>query len=105
MKIKVSLGLKIRELRKKQKISQEKFSEMIDMNPRQIVRIESGESFPTAENLEKIAEALNIKPQELFFTEEFESDKFLREEIKKSVDNLNSKDLKTIYLIIKNISE
>ncbi|MBQ8459671.1 helix-turn-helix transcriptional regulator [bacterium] len=103
MKIKVSLGLKIRELRKKQGISQEKFSELIDMNPRQIVRIESGESFPTAENLEKIAEALNIKPQELFFTEEFESEKFLREEIKKSVDKLNNKDLKTIYLIIKNL--
>ena len=39
MSIKKTLGLKIKELRKKAKFSQEKFSEMVDMNPRQIVRI------------------------------------------------------------------
>ena len=44
---------------------------MVDMNPRQIVRIENGESFPTAENLERIALALRITPQELFYNEAF----------------------------------
>lgn len=103
MGIKTSLGLKIKELRKRNGISQEKFSELIDMNPRQIVRIENGESFPTAENLEKIASALNIPVQELFYNEGLFSDNFLKKEITKSLNSLNHKDLRTVYLIIKHL--
>lgn len=103
MSIKVTLGLKIRELRKKQKISQEKFSEMVDLNPRQIVRIENGESFPTAENLEKIAEALNTSVQELFYNDCFSSDDFLRNEITKSLTRLSSKELRMLYLVVSNL--
>lgn len=103
MSIKKSLGLKIKELRKKAKFSQEKFSEMVDMNPRQIVRIENGESFPTAENLERIALALNITPQELFYNEAFVSDETLKQEIKKSLNYLDTKELRIIYTLIKNL--
>ena len=101
--IKKTLGLKIKELRKKAKFSQEKFSEMVDMNPRQIVRIENGESFPTAENLERIALALNITPQELFYNEAFIPDEILKQEITKSLNTLNNKELRMIYTLIKNL--
>ncbi len=103
MSIKKTLGLKIKELRKKAKFSQEKFSEMVDMNPRQIVRIENGESFPTAENLERIALALNITPQELFYNEAFIPDETLKQEITKSLNTLNNKELRMIYTLIKNL--
>jgi|InofroStandDraft_1065614.scaffolds.fasta_scaffold00063_85 transcriptional regulator with XRE-family HTH domain len=103
MSIKKTLGLKIKELRKKAKFSQEKFSEMVDMNPRQIVRIENGESFPTAENLERIALALRITPQELFYNEAFIPDETLKQEITKSLNTLNNKELRMIYTLIKNL--
>ena len=103
MSIKKTLGLKIKELRKKAKFSQEKFSEMVDMNPRQIVRIENGESFPTAENLERIALALRITPQELFYNEAFIPDETLKLEITKSLNTLNNKELRMIYTLIKNL--
>ena len=103
MSIKKTLGLKIKELRKKAKLSQEKFSEMVDMNPRQIVRIENGESFPTAENLERIALALRITPQELFYNEAFIPDETLKQEITKSLNTLNNKELRMIYTLIKNL--
>ena len=103
MSIKVALGLKIRELRKKQKISQEKFSELVDLNPRQIVIIENGESFPTAENLEKIADALNTSVQDLFYNDCFSSDEVLKKEIIKYLDNLNSKELRMLYLVVSNL--
>lgn len=102
MNLKQSLGLKIKELRKKKGISQEKFSEMIDMNPRQVVRIENGESFPTAENLEKIACALNINPQELFHNDYIATNEVLKQQITTSLDNLSNKELRIIYLLIKN---
>lgn len=103
MSIKTALGLKIKELRKKKKISQENFSEMVEMNPRQIVRIESGESFPTAENLEKIASALEVSVQELFYNEAFNSNDFLLAEIEKELKSLGNKELRMIYLIVKNL--
>lgn len=103
MSIKKTLGLKIKELRKKAKFSQEKFSEIVDMNPRQIVRIENGESFPTAENLERIALALNITPQELFYNEAFIPDEILKQEINKSLNFLDTKELRMIYTLIKNL--
>ena len=105
MSIKKTLGLKIKELRKKAKFSQEKFSEMVDMNPRQIVRIENGESFPTAENLERIALALRITPQELFYNEAFIPDETLKQEITKSLNTLNNKELRMIYTLIKNFNK
>ncbi len=103
MSIKHSLGLKIKELRKKQKISQEKFSEMIDMHPRQIVRIENGESFPTAENLEKIISALDIPISELFCDNYFESDEYYINEIYKNLKTLSNKELRLVNLLVKNL--
>ena len=103
MQIKETLGQKIRELRKKQGISQERFSEIIDMTPRQIVRIENGESFPTAENLEKIAQTFNITPQELFYSDAMKSSEFLITEIIKHLPHLNNKELRMIYLVVKNL--
>ncbi|MDO5437800.1 MAG: helix-turn-helix transcriptional regulator [bacterium] len=103
MNIKKLLGAKIRELRKQKKYSQEYFSELIELNPRQIVRIESGESFPTAENLEKIANALDIKVQELFINDCFASDEEMKEAILKKLTLLGGEKLKALYLMAINL--
>lgn len=59
-------GQKIKSLRKEHKFTQEKLSEKIGINLRQLARIEAGESFATAETIELLCEALNIQPYELF---------------------------------------
>ena len=56
------LGERIKQLRKKANISQEKLAEMAEISPRQMVRIEAGQSFPTIDNLEKIIN-LNLSHQ------------------------------------------
>ena len=53
------LGGRIRELRKGLKMSQEQLSELIDVDPRYISRIERGNCFPSLETLENIARSLN----------------------------------------------
>lgn len=60
------LGLKIRIERQKQKISQEKLSELANLNRNFVGMIERGETNVTVKNLENIANALNIPIQELF---------------------------------------
>ena len=65
LSINEKIGIKIRLLRTKLKLSQEKLAELADMNKNSIGAIERGESKPAIDTLEKIAKALNIELKEL----------------------------------------
>ena len=103
MNIKKSLGAKIKHLRKQRKYSQEYFSELIDISPRQIVRIESGENLPTIENLEKIANVFNISVEELFINSSFDYEDILRQKICDKTENLKGDSLRALYLVASNL--
>lgn len=64
--IKEAFGGNLRKIRKSKKITIENFSEMLDITPRQLIKIESGETFLTAETLCKISVSLDISLQSLF---------------------------------------
>jgi len=100
MNIKQLLGAKIKDMRKKKNYSQEYFSELIEMNPRQIVRIENGESFPTVENLEKIAKALDTTIQELFRNESHLPVETIKEKILDKIHKLNTEQLRMLFAIV-----
>ncbi len=63
--VNIKIGIKIRLLRTKLRISQEKLAELADMNKNSIGAIERGESSPSIETLNKIAKALNVELKEL----------------------------------------
>lgn len=52
--------------RKQEGITQEKLAELIGMSTSYIGDMEARERFPSAETIDKIAEALNLRPSELF---------------------------------------
>ena len=54
MNIKKQLGVKIKRLRMKNGLTQEQLAEKIDIAPRTLSGIETGENFLTADTLEKI---------------------------------------------------
>ena len=60
---------KIKKLRKLHKLTQEKMSELIDIDVRQIARLEAGESLPSVETLIKIAKVLSVTPNDLLIFE------------------------------------
>lgn len=64
--LKEAFGLRLKELRKSNKYTQEVLAEMIDLSPRQLIRIENGENFPSAETIGKISLILNISLDHLF---------------------------------------
>ena len=64
--LKEAFGLKVREIRKVKNYTQEVFAEMIDLSPRQLIRIENGENFPSADTLGKISMTLNVHLKSLF---------------------------------------
>ncbi len=66
MNIKKLLGKRIQEVRKSKKLTQEKIAEAINIETSSLSNIENGKYYPTADNLEKIIDILEVKPSELF---------------------------------------
>lgn len=64
--LKEAFGHRLREIRKGKNYTQETLAEMIDLSPRQLIRIENGENFPSAETLGKLSLFLNIELESLF---------------------------------------
>jgi len=64
--IKTRFGKAIRRRRRELDISQEKLSELSGLHRTYISSIERGERNPSLENIEKLADALNISVSALF---------------------------------------
>ena len=64
--LKRAFGQKIKSLRKDKQITQDVFAGKIDLSPRQLIRIENGENFPSADTLAKISKALNTELKKIF---------------------------------------
>ena len=64
--IKRKFGERVKELRHEQHYSQEKFALFIDMDRTYYASVESGKRNISINNIEKIANGLNISLEELF---------------------------------------
>lgn len=64
--VKENLGNRIRELRKKLDISQEKFALLINMDRTYFSAVENGKRNISIQNIEKIAQGLEVSLEYLF---------------------------------------
>ncbi len=63
---KMSLAKKVRQLREKQGLSQEKLARLADVSNNTIINIEAGkQNNPTIDTLKKVAKALNVSVETL----------------------------------------
>ena len=100
---KEKLGQRIKYLRKKQKVTQEKLAEMINVDCGYISKLEVGQNFPSLQTLNNIAIALNLDISE-FFTN-YELDELdLKSEIQKSLTNMTKEQQTMLYNILKSIN-
>lgn len=83
MDVKKEFGEKLKRLRKNKNYTQEQLAEMIDIDPRNLSRIEVGLSFVKAETLEKILNALDITTEQLFSNDHIKSPEELLADIHK----------------------
>lgn len=60
------LGKRLREIRKRKGINQEKLAELIDVDPTTISNIENGKNYPSMINLENILNVLDVTFMEVF---------------------------------------
>lgn len=102
MSIKKELGAKIKRLRQKRGITQEKLAEMANISVRTLGGIEIGANFMTAQTLEKIVECLGVKTSELFESEHLKPTEDLIKEIHSTLHNYrnNREKIEEIYKVI-----
>lgn len=97
--IKKLLGKRIREIRISRNLTQEELSELTDIGPSSISKIESGYFHPTDENFEKIAKALQIEPYKLYMFNHKKDVSELKNEMFDMLDKSTDSEIRLIYRI------
>ncbi|MBP3925230.1 helix-turn-helix transcriptional regulator [bacterium] len=98
------IGKKIRQIRREKGFSQERLSEEIDISPRQMCMIESGNSYPSIETFVKISKILEIDINNFFNLSAKNSDE-LRTEIYDLINICSVSELHLIKDIIQAIQK
>lgn len=96
-------GKRIKELRKQNKITQEKLAELIGVEPQQICRIEKGSCFTTMETLEKFSKVFDVNIAELFKFSHLSTKENLISKINELFENADEEQIKLIYRIVTDI--
>lgn len=101
MTLKIQLGKKIQLLRKQKKMTQEKFAELIGIDPKNVSKIENGNNYPAPETIVSIAKALGVDVYELFVFENEIAYDAMKQEI---INSLNDKkNILYLYRILRGI--
>lgn len=96
------LGLKIKELRKLKRLTQEQLAEMVGLDIGYISKLEVGRNFPKIGTLEKIAQVLDVELVELFqFTRSKNTD--LKNSIIEIYNNLSKEKQYTLYRVARDM--
>lgn len=97
---KVLLGARIKELRKRTDLSQEKFAEKIGIDGKYLSRIEVGKRYPSLETLEHIADALQVEMKVLFDFKHFEEGAATSRGVQDLIQKASAEELRLINKII-----
>jgi transcriptional regulator with XRE-family HTH domain len=98
--IKKCFGSRIKEIRESKGLNQEQLAEIVNMESRHISRIETGKSFTTLENIDKIAKALNVDINTLFAFQHKKDKNILIAEIDNYLKKADEKQIELAYKLI-----
>ena len=94
------LGKRIKEIRKKNNLTQEELSEKVNIDITTLSGIESGRHFPSLVTLEKIAKILDVALTTLFDFNHFISTDEMRNFIGNNMDLFSDDDIKFVYKLL-----
>ena len=98
-------GKRLKEVRKSRHLTQERLAEIINIDTKQVCRIENGSCFTTFETLQKISTALSISLYELFNYEHKKSKDILIEEINEILNKMSENNIELVHKIVNAISQ
>jgi transcriptional regulator with XRE-family HTH domain len=100
MDIKQMIGARIKEIRTKRGITQERLSERMEINPKYLSGIERGKENPTLNTLIKLSESLEVHIGEIFSFVEAEDPHRSKSQILSLLDEADSEQLKLIFKVL-----
>ena len=101
--LKKRLGKRIQELRLKNGLKQATLAEKVNLAHKSQSCIETGKNYPSADVVEKYADALNVDVSEILDIEHIKPTKELISEINTLLNNAEEKDVVTAYRILKSL--
>ena len=94
---------RLKFLRNQRKLTLEKLSELVDMSPNHISKLEGARTNPSFPLISKLAYALNVEMKDLFdFDVEYE-DAYVKKEFENLLKTSDTKYLRTLYKIHKEL--
>ncbi len=101
--IKKLLGKRIRYIRKRNDLSQEKFAELICLDPNSVSRIECGVHYPSMDTLERISTVLKVEIRDLFIFNNKESAEEMRSFLVKTATEVGVDKLRELVRVARRI--
>lgn len=95
-------GQKLKNLRKLHNFTQEKMSELIDIDVHQVARIEAGESLPSVVTLQRMAKILAVTPNDLLNFENDEANT-IKTSLKSDINDILSLAKEEQLILIKKL--
>ncbi|MCX8129445.1 MAG: helix-turn-helix domain-containing protein [Clostridia bacterium] len=95
-------GLRIRKLRELRNMTREAFSELVEISPKFLYEIETGQKGFSADTLYRIANALSVSTEYILTGDDH---KELSVQLKNVLDLFNDTQLEVIYKLLKNVQE
>jgi len=94
------IGARIKGIRAKNRINQERLAERMGINPKYLSSIERGKENPTLNTLIKLSESLEVDLGEIFCLLQIEDPAKRKSLIISLLDDADSEQLKSIFKII-----
>lgn len=99
------LGQRIKDLRKRNKLTQVELAVIIGMETTNLCKLENGGQLPKEENIEKLAKALNVNVRDLFDFGYMKSQTSLQQELIEIINSSSRSELELYYKLIMAIQE
>lgn len=105
MNLKKNFGKNLQKYRKYRGLTQEKLAELIGVDVTSISSIETGKYFPSADNLSKLAEALQVQFSDLFTFDSMSNEDEIFEDIIQILSSFkhDKKRLNSIKIFMKSL--
>lgn len=104
MRTKDLIGIKLKRLRQRKKLSQEVLAEKVGISPKYVSSIERGKENPTLDILIKLAQTLGVEIEEVFAISHEESDpKKLRELVNQLMKEADGEKLRIIVKLLRGV--
>ncbi len=100
--LKTVFAQRLKTIRKKRGLTQERLAEIVNVAPRHISYIENSKSFPSSDLIERLCKNLNVNYVDFFFSDNLTKDE-LTDHLLAIIKRLDIKKLKILYQIASNI--